>query len=82
MLAGRCDPETVRDCDGKTLRALCARCGKNGKLRGWGAHYAASLLRVHLLQEAGFRFENDSFDLQFWFDMAFLKRKILSADFR
>ncbi|MFZ2447493.1 MAG: hypothetical protein WAW37_14150 [Syntrophobacteraceae bacterium] len=39
----------------------------------------ASLLEVHLLQEAGFRFENDSFGLQFWFDLGLLKQRIRAA---
>ncbi len=76
LLTETCDPEKVEGCDGKTIRRLCRNCEKNPALRKRVSAYTVSLFRVHLLQEAGFRFENDSFGLRFWFDLGFLKQKI------
>lgn len=42
--------------------------------------YSLGLLQVHLLQLAGFRFDNESFGLQFWFDLALLKQTILNRE--
>lgn len=56
---------------------MCKRCDRNPELRKKIHPYAVSLLRVCLLQEAGFYFENDSFDLGFWLDLAFVKRAVI-----
>ncbi|MEN6439774.1 MAG: hypothetical protein ABFD97_14460 [Syntrophobacter sp.] len=76
MLTPPCNPDQAEGCDGRTIRELCRGCGKNPAARQKASPYAASLFRVHLLQDAGFRFENDSFGLGFWFDLAILKQKI------
>ncbi len=76
MFSGSCNPDQVEGCDGRTIRELCRDCGKNPAARKTVSPYLASLVRVHLLQEAGFRFENDSFSLGFWFDLAVLKQRM------
>lgn len=79
LLSPDCNPETVTDCDGRTLRELCKSCSRSPERKKKASPYAISLLQVHWLQTAGFRFDNDSFDLQFWLDLALVKHRVRAA---
>ncbi len=71
----RCNPDTVTDCEGKTLRALCKRC-KDRPRRRRIHPYVAVLYEAYMLQEAGFPFQGDAFSLQFWMDLGLLRQQI------
>ena len=58
------------------MRELCKTCDRGPKRMKPPSPYVAGLYQVHLLQEAGFPFGADSFDLQFWSDLATLKLRI------
>lgn len=67
-----CNPE----CNAKSIKGACKVCVVNRKPRKKANPYMTSLLNVHALQEAGFTFGNDSFDLGFWKDLAMLKHAL------